>query len=172
MRSDQRGDRQPRRRGNDDQYSRDKERERMMIETDRAARAHRAEYGAMSPNPDMLSPHIGHGPGSGHTSSTVVYPSRQSTGYQSFAIQRSPSPNPNPGGQIPPPVRFPSAIPTATKRYSLSDNPAERLPTPIAASQSTSMGKQKLSPSKKGPQTFAEMGFQSKPVTDEGCVIM
>lgn len=165
MRSDQRPDRQPRRRGRDEI-----DKQRMMAEADRAAGAHRAEFGAMSPNPDMLSPRIGHHSGSGHTSSNVVYPSRPSgpSGYQPFALNRLPSPS---SGQVPPmPMptqgRRLSGVPEA-KRYSLSDNPGERMP--LTAGEN---GRQGQSPVKKGPQTFAEMGFQSKPVADEGCTMM
>lgn len=164
IRSDQRPDRQPRRRGRD-QGEVDRNRERMMAEADRAAGAHRAEFGAMSPNPDMLSPRIG--PGSAHTASSVVYPSRPPSGYQPFALNRLPSPN---LGHMPmPPIqpRRPSGVSEA-KRYSLSDNPGERLPSPTGSEGA----RQGQSPVKKGPQTFAEMGFQSKPVADEGCMIM
>lgn len=163
MRSDQRPDRQHRRRGRDEGDT-DRNRERMMAEADRAAGAHRAEFGAMSPNPDMLSPRIG--PGSSHTSSAVTYPSRPSSGYQPFALNRLPSPNPSQGHVPPVQARRSSGVVEA-KRYSLSDNPGDRV-----VSMGSEGGRQGQSPVKKGPQTFAEMGFQSKPVADEGCLIM
>lgn len=133
----------------------------MLVEADRAARAHRTEFGAMSPNPDMLSPRVGpSGAGSGHT---VVYPARPPSGYQAFSV---PSPADTRGRESP--IRSPPGAWPEGKRYSLSDTPTNERPTSPA--RPAAGGGQ--SPTKKGPQTFAEMGFQSKPVEDEGCIIM
>lgn len=65
-------------------------------------------------------------------------------------------------------MKLPSTNPEE-KRYSLSDATGDRLPSPGGAEGA---GRQGQSAAKKGPQTFAEMGFQSKPVEDEGCTIM
>lgn len=174
MRSEQRPDRQPRRRGPDEvEFNRN--RERMMAEADRAAGAHRAEFGVLSPNPDMLSPRIG--PGSGHTPSNLTYPARPQSQYQPFGLNQAPSPKPNSFSGRPPPMppmqnRRASGISEA-KRYSLSDHPGDRKASPNGEGGRLGPGQgQGQSPVKKGPQTFAEMGFQSKPVADEGCTIM
>lgn len=174
MRSEQRPDHQARRRGRDE-FEVNRNKERMMAEADRAAGAHRAEFGAMSPNPDMLSPR----PGSGHTSSNMTYPARPQSQYQPFGLNQAHSPKPNsisghPSPMPMPPIqpRRPSGV-SEGKRYSLSDHPGDRMGSPNAEGARLGQGHgQGQSPVKKGPQTFAEMGFQSKPVADEGCTIM
>lgn len=153
----QRGDRQARRRR--DHAERD--RERMLVEADRAARAHRGEFGMLSPIPENHSPRpmMSPGPpraGSGHT--TVIYPRPP---HQPFAL-RPQSP------ERLSPVRPLTSQPEG-KRYSLSDGQGGTSPSPSGVQESRVPGQ---SPTKKGPQTFAEMGFQSKPVADEGCLVM
>jgi hypothetical protein len=156
-RSGQRGDRQNRRR---DQA----ERERMMIEADRAARQRdRAKYGPMSPIPEMMSPSPANYP-------PVAFPARPSIPYQSFAAPVSINTNTNtnhpverrkspaPGGQ----VRRANQVPGQGQDM----NGGNSLPSPVKThGAGAGVGQ-------KGPKTFAEMGFQSKPVEGEGCLIM
>jgi hypothetical protein len=160
-RSGQRGDRQNRRR---DQA----ERERMMIEADRAARQRdRAEYNPMSPIPEMMSPSPANYPQS--PPQPMAFPARPSVPYQSFAapvtINRRQSPAP--GAQ----ARRYSQVPQGQGQGQGSG--ADRLPSPVKGQgipTQQSLGSQ--GGPQKGPKTFAEMGFQSKPVEGEGCVIM
>jgi len=148
-RSGQRGDRQNRRR---DQA----ERERMMIEADRAARQ---QYNPMSPIPEMMSPSPGSYP------APMAFPARP-TPYQSFAapvsIPNIERPSPAPGAQT---RRF-SQVPTSQGQ----GQGGMSLPSPVKAGAGQGSGSQ--GGPQKGPKTFAEMGIQSKPVEGEGCLIM
>jgi len=148
-RSGQRGDRQNRRR---DQA----ERERMMIEADRAARQ---QYNPMSPIPEMMSP----SPGS--YQQPMAFPARP-TPYQSFAapvsIPNIERPSPAPGAQT---RRF-SQVPASQGQ----GQGGMSLPSPVKAGVGQGLGG--LGVPQKGPKTFAEMGIQSKPVEGEGCLIM
>lgn len=59
----------------------------------------------------------------------------------------------------------PKAQPQPQRGYILHDSLVPTLPPPESFPGDPG-------PKKKGPQTFAEMGFVSKPVQDEGCSIM
>jgi hypothetical protein len=147
-RSGQRGDRQNRRR---DQA----ERERMMIEADRAARQ---QYNPMSPIPEMMSP------SPGNYSQPMAFPARP-TPYQSFAAPVS-IPNTNIGRKSPPPgaqTRRFSQVPVQGQGQGQG---GMSLPSPVKVG----VGQQGVSHGgpQKGPKTFAEMGIQSKPVEGEG----
>ena len=161
-RSGQRGDRQNRRR---DQA----ERERMMIEADRAARQRdRAEYNPMSPIPEMMSPSPANYPQA--PPQPMAFPARPSVPYQSFAapvtINRRQSPAP--GVQ----ARRYSQVPVPAQGQGQGQsNGADRLSSPVKGpGLQQCLGGQ--GGPQKGPKTFAEMGFASKPVEDEGCCIM
>ena len=159
-RSGQRGDRQNRRR---DQA----ERERMMIEADRAARQRdRAEYNPMSPIPEMMSPSPANYPQA--PPQPMAFPARPSVPYQSFAapvtINRRQSPAP--GAQ----ARRYSQVPIQSQGQG-QGNGADRLPSPVKRPDLQQAPGGQAGP-QKGPKTFAEMGFQSKPVEGEGCLIM
>jgi len=159
-RSGQRGDRQNRRR---DQA----ERERMMIEADRAARQRdtRMEYNPMSPIPEMMSP----SPANYPQAQTMAFPARPAVPYQSFAapisIPNIERPTPAPGAQN---RRF-SQVPIQGQGQGQG---GMSLPSPV---KGPGMGQQESGGQgrhQKGPKTFAEMGIQSKPVEGDGCLIM
>lgn len=63
------------------------------------------------------------------------------------------------------PAKSPAPKPAPQRGYILEDALVPTLPEPQTLPGDPG-------PRKKGPQTFAEMGFVSKPVQDEGCVIM
>jgi hypothetical protein len=139
----------------------------MMIEADRAARAHRdrAEYGPMSPIPEMMmSPSPGgypqpqpQGQGMG-----IGYQARPPVPYQPFLAPQS-------TGQPPAgPERRRSSIPVPSPTGGVGGQYNQgtdlgRMPSPVKGPQGGPT---------KGPKTFAEMGFQSKPVEGENCIIM
>jgi hypothetical protein len=153
-RSGQRGYRQNRRR---DQA----ERERMMIEADRAARQ---QYNTMSPIPEMMSP------SPVNYQQPMVFPARP-TPYQSFSAPVS-IPNTNIGRKSPPPgaqTRRFSQIPVQGRPQGQGQG-GMSLPSPVKVG----VGQQGIGQGgpQKGPKTFAEMGIQSKPVEGEGCLIM
>jgi hypothetical protein len=137
------------------------ERERMMIEADRAARQ---QYNPMSPIPEMMSP------SPGNYSQPMVFPARP-TPYQSFAAPVS-IPNTNIGRKSPPPGaqnrRF-SQVPVQGQPQGQGHG-GMSLPSPVKAGVAPGWGGQ--GGPQKGPKTFAEMGIQSKPVEGEGCLIM
>jgi hypothetical protein len=155
-RSGQRGDRQNRRR---DQA----ERERMMIEADRAARQ---QYNPMSPIPEMMSP------SPVNYQQPMAFPARPlNVPYQSFAAPVS-IPNTNIGRKSPPPgaqTRRFSQVPVQGQGQSQGQG-GMSLPSPVKVG----VGQQSIGQGgpQKGPKTFAEMGIQSKPVEGEGCTIM
>ncbi|ELU36196.1 hypothetical protein AG1IA_09774 [Rhizoctonia solani AG-1 IA] len=74
---------------------------------------------------------------------------------------------PQPHISIPPPASTPAPASAAP-----ASAPAAPAPAPALAPPSpTTPAATKLS-GKKGPQSFAEMGFHSQPVEDKDCVIM
>jgi hypothetical protein len=137
------------------------ERERMMIEADRAARQ---QYNPMSPIPEMMSP------SPVNCQQPMAFPARPvNVPYQSFAAPVS-IPNTNIGRKSPPPgaqTRRFSQVPVQGQSQGQG---AMSLPSPVKAG----VGQQGVSQGvpQKGPKTFAEMGIQSKPVEGEGCLIM
>lgn len=72
--------------------------------------------------------------------------------------------SPKPSGS-PAPPQGSTPAPAPQRGYILQDSLVPALPPPESFPGDPG-------PRKKGPQTFAEMGFVSKPVQDEGCVIM
>ena len=85
-------------------------------------------------------------------------------GFQSPATptQHNPHSAPAPSTPVLAPVPAPVSVPAP------APTPASAPVTPTPATPSSASGR----PPKKGPQTFAEMGFQPAPVEDKDCVIM
>lgn len=157
--------------------------ERARIEADRAARGING-YGPPSISNAMMSP----APRIGEIMSPgVMHPAMMSGSTGSFP--RPPIPHhaftagPAGGG---PGARYPIGIGEQARRYSLQDNgpPPPVVPTgpglmPGAGGRRGSRDErgeaasnQKELKIDQGPQTFAEMGFVSKPVEADSCVIM
>jgi hypothetical protein len=135
------------------------ERERMMIEADRAARQ---QYNPMSPIPEMMSP------SPVNYQQPMAFPARP-TPYQSFAAPVS-IPNTHIGRKSPPPgaqTRRFSQVPVQGQGQGQG---GMSLPSPVKVGVAPGWGGQ--GGPQKGPKTFAEMGIQSKPVEGEGCLIM
>jgi hypothetical protein len=154
QRSGNRGDRQNRRRD-------EQEREKMMIEADRAARAHRdrADYGPMSPMPEMI---MSPSPGGYPQPQPMTFPARPAIPYQSLV-----APQPMDQPPVGPERRRSSILVLPGEQYTQGQE-LGKMPSPIKGAQG---GMGHAGPSK-GPKTFAEMGFQSKPVEGENCVTM
>ncbi|KEP55821.1 chitin synthase regulator 3 [Rhizoctonia solani 123E] len=117
-----------------------------------------AQTQATSPKRRPQGPAQGAGPGRFQQRYTLTDEGFQTPSSPQVSTPATAPPQSYPSLSVPPPASIPPAPVSAPAA------PAPAPPSPTVASTKSS--------GKKGPQSFAEMGFHSQPVEDKDCVIM